>query len=166
MEYSKAKLATLVLLRLVVGWHFFYEGMIKVFTPGWTSKAYLLDSGGFAKPFFEWIAFNPALLAVNDTANARALTLIGFFLLVGFLVRPAALAGMLLLGLYYLSHPAFPGIQYLFPDDGNYFIVNKTIVEMAALSVIYAFPTAHIIGLKRFFPDIKTISTYGSGKQK
>ncbi len=164
MEYSKAKLATLVLLRLVIGWHFFYEGMIKVLTPDWTSKAYLLDSGGFARPFFEWIAFNPTLLAINDTANAWALALIGLFLLLGYLVRPAAVAGMLLLGLYYLSHPAFPGIPYLFPTDGNYFIINKTIIEMVALSVVYAFPTAHIIGLKRLLSVKTTTSNYGSGK--
>ncbi len=149
MEYTKGKLVTLVLLRLLIGWHFFYEGMVKVFTPAWTSKAYLLDSGGFAKPFFEWIALNPTLLVVNDFINVWALTLTGFFLLIGFLVRPAALAGMALLGLYYLSHPAFPGIEYLFPSDGSYFIVNKTLVELAAMAVVYAFPTAHIIGLQR-----------------
>lgn len=155
MEYTKGKLAALVLLRLVVGWHFFYEGMVKVFTPSWTSKAYLLDSGGFAKPFFEWIALNPTLLAVNDFVNAWALTLVGTFLILGLLVRPATLAGMLLLALYYLSHPAFPGIEYLFPADGSYFIINKTVVELAAMIVIYAFPTAHIIGLQRIISKLR-----------
>ncbi len=149
MDYTKGKLATLVLLRLAIGWHFFYEGMVKALTPSWTSKAYLLDSGGFAKPFFEWIAQNPTFLSVNDTVNAWLLTLVGFFLLLGLLVRPAALAGMILLGLYYLSHPAWPGIEYLFPSDGSYFIINKTLIELLAMAVIFAFPTAHIIGLER-----------------
>lgn len=148
MDYSKSKLATLVLLRLAIGWHFFYEGMVKVLTPSWTSKAYLLDSGGFAKPFYDWIAQNPVLLSVNDVLNAWALTLVGFLLLLGFMTRPAALAGMILLGLYYLSHPAFPGIEYLFPSDGSYFVINKTLIELLAMAVIFAFPTAHIIGLE------------------
>lgn len=151
MEYSKSKLISLVVLRLVIGWHFFFEGMVKVLNPAWTAKAYLLDSGGFAKPFFEWIAFNPALLAVSDFVNAWALTLVGFFLLLGWWVRPAAIGGILLLGMYYLSHPPFPGIEYLFPIDGNYFIVDKNLVEMAALFVLFSFPTAHIIGLERLF---------------
>lgn len=157
MEYSKGKLFTLVALRLLIGWHFFYEGMVKVSTPTWTSKAYLLDSGGFAKPFFEWIAQNPGLLAANDFINAWMLTLIGFFLILGFLVRPAALAGMALLGLYYLSHPPFPGIEYLFPSDGNYFIVNKTLVELGALAVVFAFPTSQRIGLERLLPKNRKI---------
>lgn len=155
MEYSKGKLFTLVLLRLLIGWHFFYEGMVKILTPSWTSKAYLLDSGGFARPFFEWIAQNPGLLAANDLINAWMLTLIGFFLILGFLARPAALAGMALLGLYYLSHPPFPGIEYLFPSDGNYFIVNKTLVELGALAVLYAFPTSHLVGFERLLSKFR-----------
>ncbi|MDP2424512.1 MAG: DoxX family membrane protein [Bacteroidales bacterium] len=151
MEYSKSKLSALVLLRLVIGWHFFYEGMVKVLNPSWTSKAYLLDSGGFAKPFFEWIARNDILLAANDLMNAWVLTIAGLFLLLGVLVRPAALAGMFLLAMYYLSHPAFPGLEYLFPTDGSYFIINKTLIELVAMCVIFAFPTAHIIGLERLF---------------
>ena len=158
MEYSKGKLFWLVLLRMAIGWHFFYEGMVKVLNPAWTAKGYLLDSGGFMKPIFEWIAFNPSLLAVNDFVNAWALTLIGFFLLLGWLVRPAALGGIILLGLYYLSHPSFPGIEYLFPVDGNYFIIDKTIVELVALGVVISFPTAHIIGLERLLKKFKTLS--------
>ena len=155
MEYSRYQLVSLVLLRLVVGWHFFYEGIIKVLNPLWTSKAYLIDSGGFAKDFFVWIANHSTLLAVNDFVNAWVLTLTGFFLLSGILVRPAAIAGMILLGLYYLSHPAFPGIEYIFPSDGSYFLINKTIIELVSLSVICLFPTAHIIGLERLFKNSK-----------
>jgi thiosulfate dehydrogenase (quinone) large subunit len=155
MEYSKTQLTMLVLLRLVIGWHFFYEGMVKVLNPSWTAKAYLLDSGGFARPFFVWIANNPGLLAINDVLNAWILTLVGFFLLLGVLVRPAALAGLALLALYYLSHPPFPGIEYLFPVDGSYFIINKTLIELVALGVALSFPTAHIFGLERIITKLQ-----------
>ncbi len=151
MKYSKTGLVALVVLRLAIGWHFFYEGMVKVLNPDWTSKAYLLDSGGFLKTMFEWMALNDSVLPVVDFLNAWGLTLIGFSLLLGIFCRAGALAGMLLLLFYYLSHPAFPGIEYLFPTDGSYFIINKTLVELFALFVIFAFPTEQIIGLERFW---------------
>ncbi|MDV7394271.1 hypothetical protein RZS08_23015, partial [Arthrospira platensis SPKY1] len=62
-----------------------------------------------------------------------------------------AFAGMALLGLYYLSHPAWPGLDYIFPSDGSYFIINKTLIELFALYVVFAWPTDHILGLERLF---------------
>lgn len=151
MEYSKTKLVSLIFLRWLIGWHFFYEGMVKVLNPGWSSKMYLLDSGGFAKPFFEWIAADENILNLTDLFNMWALTLIGFLLLAGFWVRIASISGMVLLALYFISHPPFPGIEYIFPSDGSYFLVNKTLIELASLWVLLAFPTAHIFGLERIF---------------
>jgi thiosulfate dehydrogenase [quinone] large subunit len=154
MEFSKTKLIALVLLRFVIGWHFFYEGMVKILNPSWTSKAFLLDSGGFLKGVFEWMARNNSVLTVVDTMNAWGLALIGFSLLIGLFTRLGAISGMVLLLFYYLSHPPFPGIEYLFPSDGSYFLINKTLVELFALFVIYAFPTAHIIGIERFWATV------------
>jgi thiosulfate dehydrogenase [quinone] large subunit len=151
MKYALNGLIALVLLRIAIGWHLFYEGMVKVLNPHWTSKTYLLDSGGFAKSFFHWIAQNPTALSIADFMNAWGLSLIGFSLLVGLFSRYAALAGMFLLALYYLSHPPFPGIEYLLPSDGSYFIINKTLIELFALYVVFACPTSHIIGVERFF---------------
>ncbi len=156
MRYKTSQVFALVLIRLAIGWHFLYEGGVKVLNPQWTAKSYLLDSGGFMKEIFEQIAGNPTLLAVSDYANAWGLTLIGFSLLLGIFTRYASIAGMLLLLLYYLSHPAFPGIEYLFPSDGSYFIINKTLVELFALLVIFAFPTSHIFGLGRLLKSNKT----------
>lgn len=156
MEYSKSKLTALVLLRLAIGWHFLFEGMVKVLNPSWSSKAYLLDSGGFMKGFFEWMAHNTNILPIADFMNAWGLTIIGVSLIAGLFSRYASLAGMLLLGLYYLSHPAFPGITYMFPSDGSYFIINKTLVELFALYVIYSFPSEQFVGLVRFWKHMKT----------
>jgi thiosulfate dehydrogenase [quinone] large subunit len=33
--------------------------------------------------------------------------------------------------------------------EGNYLIVNKTLIEIAALIVVYLFPTSQMIGLDR-----------------
>lgn len=151
MKVSKTGLIALIVLRLAIGWHFLYEGLVKVANPAWSSKAYLLDSGGFLKGLFEWMALNTNVLAAVDFLNVWGLTLIGLSLLAGLFSRAGAIAGMALLLFYYLSHPAFPGIEYMFPTDGSYFIINKTVVEFFALFVIFSFPTSHIVGLERFW---------------
>ena len=64
--------------------------------------------------------------------------------------RQGALAGAVLLGLYYLAHPAFPGLDQGI-TEGNYWLINKNIIEGLALLVIYQFPTSEYFGLKRLF---------------
>jgi len=159
MGYTKLQSFALVILRITIGWHFLYEGGVKILNPHWTAKSYLLDSGGFMKGFFEYIAGNQTLLSVSDYANAWGLALIGLSLVVGIFTRYSSIAGIVLLLLYYLSHPAFPGIEYLFPSDGSYFIINKTLVELFALLVVYSFPTSHIFGLNRLIKSNKSFLT-------
>lgn len=156
MRYTKLQSFALLILRITIGWHFLYEGGVKILNPHWTAKSYLLDSGGFMKGFFEFIAGNQTLLSISDSANAWGLALIGLSLIVGIFTRYSSLAAMFLLLLYYLSHPAFPAIEYLFPSDGSYFIINKTLVELFALLVIYAFPTSQLFGLQRLIKNNKT----------
>lgn len=150
MHLTKRTEYSLALLRMAVGWHFLYEGLVKVTNPAWSSKAYLLDSGGWFSDFFFWIAHNAALLKFVDQFNAVGLSLIGLFLVLGIFSRIVAVGGAFLLALYYLSHPPFPGIEYFFPSDGSYFIVNKILVELMALAVIYHLPAENRIGLRRF----------------
>lgn len=156
MGYTKLQSFALVILRFTIGWHFLYEGGVKILNPNWTAKSYLLDSGGILKGLFELIAENQTLLSISDSANAWGLALIGLSLLLGIFTRYSSIAGIVLLLLYYLSHPAFPGIEYLFPSDGSYFIINKTLVELFALLVVFAFPTSHIFGLQRMIKSTKT----------
>lgn len=155
MQYTKLQSTALILLRLTIGWHFLYEGGVKILNPHWTAKSYLLDSGGFLKEFFVFIAGNETLLSISDFANAWGLALIGLSLVIGLFTRFAGIAAIFLLLLYYLSHPAFPGIQYLFPSDGSYFIINKTLVELFAVLLLYAFPTSHIFGFQRIINSDK-----------
>jgi thiosulfate dehydrogenase [quinone] large subunit len=153
MDYTKLQSFSLVILRISIGWHFLYEGGVKILNPHWTAKSYLLDSGGFMQEFFYFIAGNQSLLSFSDTLNAWGLALIGLSLIVGLLTRFSSIAGIILLLLYYLSHPAFPGIEYLFPSDGSYFIINKTLVELFALLVIFTFPTSQLFGLQRLLKN-------------
>jgi thiosulfate dehydrogenase (quinone) large subunit len=156
MHYSKLQSFAIVILRISIGWHFLYEGGVKILNPHWTAKSYLLDSGGFMKEFFGFIAGNQTMLAISDTFNAWGLAVIGLSLIVGLFTRFSSLAAIFLLLLYYLSHPALPGVEYLFPSDGSYFIINKTLVELFALLVIYAFPTSHVFGLQRLIKNNKS----------
>lgn len=149
MGYTNLQSFAVVILRISIGWHFLYEGGVKILNPSWTAKSYLLDSGGFMKEMFMFIAGNQSWLAFSDTANAWGLTFIGISLILGIFTRFSSIAGIVLLFLYYLSHPAFPGIEYLFPSDGSYFIINKTLVELFSLLVVFAFPTSQIFGLLR-----------------
>ncbi|MCC8153617.1 MAG: hypothetical protein LIP01_05015 [Tannerellaceae bacterium] len=51
-NYTKAQLTWLTIVRVFIGWHFMYEGLVKVVNPKWTSLPYLLDSKGPAADFF------------------------------------------------------------------------------------------------------------------
>jgi thiosulfate dehydrogenase [quinone] large subunit len=151
MHYTPGQTFSLVILRIAIGWHFLYEGASKLITPGWSSRSYLMDSQGFLSGFFNRIAGNEMVLKAADIMNEWGLTLIGLALVLGLFDRIAALAGIFLLLLYYLSHPAWIGFEYLFPSEGNYFIVNKNIMEIFALLVLYYFPTLSPNPLKRAF---------------
>ena len=147
---------SLVLLRILIGWHFLYEGIIKAYNPSWTSKSYLL-SASILKPFFAWIAA-PSRISVIDTLNIVGLIAVGISLLIGMKVRWGCIGGILLLLLYYLAHPPFPSLPQG-PSEGSYWIVNKNLVEMAALYVIYEFPLISVFGIENLFFKHKAKTT-------
>ncbi len=151
VAYSKSQLFFLVILRVSIGWHFLYEGITKLMNPDWTSYGYLLDSGWIFEGVFQAMANNPAVLGVVDFANAWGLVLIGVSLILGLFSRPAAIGGIILLALYYLSHPPFTGLEYAVPSEGKYLWIDKNLIEMLALAVLYVFPTGLRLGLDRFF---------------
>ncbi|MBR9999336.1 MAG: hypothetical protein KFF73_10210 [Cyclobacteriaceae bacterium] len=51
-SYTTSQLSLLVLLRVIIGWHIFYEGFSKLIHPNWSSVGYLLDSKGWFSFFF------------------------------------------------------------------------------------------------------------------
>ncbi|MCH7657734.1 MAG: DoxX family membrane protein [Bacteroidetes bacterium] len=148
-NYSKSQLYLLVALRVVIGWHFLYEGIVKLANPNWSSVGFLLDSQGIFSGFFHSLASNPDVLSVVDTLNIAALTLIGLGLILGSFTRLATIGGIVLLAFYYLSHPPFVGLKYAMPMEGNYLVVSKNLIELMALCVLLVFPTGTILGLDR-----------------
>lgn len=149
-DYSKCQLTWLVLLRVAIGWHFLYEGFLKLTDSTWSAQAYLLDSKGPLAGLFTAMANNEGVLKVVDFCNEWGLFLIGLGLVLGIFGKLAAWGGIAILALYYVSHPSFIGIEFAFPMEGNYLIVDKNLVELIALGVLTSFPTSRVVGLDRF----------------
>lgn len=148
-SFTNTQALFLLALRIAIGWHFLYEGLVKVLSPSWTSSGYLMDSKGFLAPLYRSIAANPDVLKVVDLLNEWGLVLIGAGLILGLFTRVASIAGMVLLATYYLSHPPLVAYSYALPSEGAYFIVDKILIELIALGVIYSFPTQWILGVDR-----------------
>jgi thiosulfate dehydrogenase [quinone] large subunit len=155
-NYSNWQLSALVILRVMIGWHFLYEGIIKLMNPNWSAASFLLESKWIFSGIFKGIAGNPSLLSFVNVLNTWGLILIGLGLIMGCLTRLATGAGMALICLYYICNPPFTGLYYAIPSEGNYLIVNKNLIEIAALFVLILFPTGHIIGLDRFFYKLRS----------
>lgn len=148
-HWSRFQTIALVTLRIVIGWHFLYEGLAKLTNPYWTSAGYLAESKGWFSGYFLDIAANPAALTVVDYLNIWGLMLIGVGLILGAFTRFATVAGIVLLALYYLAAPPLVGFSYPMPTEGSYLIVNKILIELAALVVLLAFPTGRVVGIDR-----------------
>jgi uncharacterized membrane protein YphA (DoxX/SURF4 family) len=141
----------LVLLRTVIGWHFLYEGISKLFNPNWSSYNFLSVSKWIFADFFQNLAANPKALAIVDLLNIWGLILIGLSLFFGILVRYSCVFGILLLGLYYVANPPFLGMEFGVPAEGSYLIVNKNLIELIALCVFLFIPARSLPGLDRLF---------------
>ena len=77
---NRIKSVALTILRMVIGWHFLFEGISKFMTPGWTSADFLLISNWIFAGFFHWIGNNPVLLGAVDFIVIWGMIFIGLAL--------------------------------------------------------------------------------------
>lgn len=136
-------------LRILVGWHFLYEGISKLLTPGWTAKLYLMGSNWIFADLFHRMAASDVTMKIIDFLNIWGLILIGFLLFIGLLVRWASVAGSLLLLLYFIAYPPIPGYTFGTVNEGSYLWVNKNLIELFILLVFIALPPALFYGADR-----------------
>lgn len=157
-KYSTAQTSALVLLRILIGWHFLYEGVVKLYSPAWTAKGYLM-SATYMESIFKWMG-SESMISITDSLNIGALILVGVCLILGFKTKFASIIGIGLLLMYYLAHPPFPGHPQGV-TEGSYWLINKNLIEAAALFVIFLFPTSTLFGLERLISkkEIKTSHT-------
>lgn len=149
-NYSNWQTFSLSLLRVLIGWHFLYEGLIKLYTPAWTAKPYLEGAIGPFASLFKSMAQNQSILNMVNIANEYGLVLIGLGLFLGLLSNSCKILGIILLSFYYLAYPPFAGLGINTHVEGSYWIVNKNLVEMAALFVLLVFPSSHLTGIDKF----------------
>jgi thiosulfate dehydrogenase [quinone] large subunit len=149
-RYSTSQLWSLVLLRFFIGWHFLFEGLSKFMNPQWSSLGFLRESKWIMAGFAGWITSSSEVLSVVDFLNTWGLLAIGLGLMLGLFARTASAFGVILLLMYYLNSPPLTGLEYSLPSDGNYLIINKTLIEALSLFVLFLFPTSHLIGLDLF----------------
>ncbi len=146
-ENTKWQIGLLVMIRILVGWHLLYEGLYKYLSPSWSSAGYLANADGFFDGLARWIVSNESILNAIDFLNMWGLIAIGFGLILGLLTRPAAISGALVLGMYYLFNPPLIEAGNTINMEGNYLIVNKTLIEAVILLIIAAFPSTRSFGL-------------------
>jgi len=74
---NKCQRWALIGLQILIGWHFFYEGLAKLLNPYWSSAGYLGEAEWWLGGFFRDLAASPSAIAVIDFLNIWGLTLIG-----------------------------------------------------------------------------------------
>jgi len=149
MTLSRGAAFAIVVLRVVIGWHFLYEGLAKLQAPAFSAAGYLQQSRGPFASFFKALAADPNTMAWVNPVTIWALVAVGLGLVLGCFTRLASLGGMLLLLMFYLCNPPFVGYFYAIPTEGSYLVVNKNLVELAALAVLFLTRSGHVAGLDR-----------------
>jgi len=145
---SKTQKYLFTFLRIVIGWHFLYEGIAKIFTPNWSSVSYLLSSSGPLAGLFKGMAENQFLVYLIDYSIIFGLMLIGIALFLGIATRAASFAGAALLFVFYISSPPFTINPIGYGIEGHYLIVNKNLVELITLLVLGFMPKARFYSLE------------------
>lgn len=137
----------LTIVRIFAGWHFLYEGIVKLFNPNWSSASYLMESKWLFSGFFHWLISNPGRLGVIDFLNTWGLIIIGICLFVGLFTRIAALLGAGLLLMYYIASPPF--VYSSLPSTSHFYIINYNLIEAFVLIGLASLPQNYLWGLQR-----------------
>jgi uncharacterized membrane protein YphA (DoxX/SURF4 family) len=145
----------LIILRVIIGWHFLYEGITKLMEKGWSAESYLANTRGLLSGIFHAMASNPGVMETVNFLNVWGLILIGLGLFTGFLARSAVYAGILLLSFYYIAYPPFQGLNFGAPQEGHYLLIDKTFIELVALIVLVLFPFTLNIGIGSLLKKLK-----------
>jgi thiosulfate dehydrogenase (quinone) large subunit len=145
----------LVLLRTLIGWHFLYEGYCKLVTPGWTragspvaawsAAGYLKAATGPLAGVFHALG-QSAMAGWVDHIVPIGLTLVGLSLMLGLLTQVGLWGALAFLTLFYLSSIPTDGVPRP-GNEGTYLLVNKNLIEAAAVIVLLACRTGTLAGL-------------------
>lgn len=147
--FSRPAMIAITVLRVMVGWHFLYEGIAKLTSPSWSAAGYLKQARGPFADLFRSMAGQPNLLDNANLLTMWGLTAVGLLLILGLFTRLASLGAIGFILMFYLATPPFVGYFYSIPSEGSYLIVNKNLVELSALVVILLTGSGRFAGLDR-----------------
>jgi thiosulfate dehydrogenase [quinone] large subunit len=142
----------LFLLRVSLGWMFFYAGITKVMNPSWSAGGYLQGAKTFSD-FYQWLA-SPQILPVVNFLNEWGLTLLGISLMLGVFVRLGSLLGALLMLLYYV-----PILDFPYPNTHAY-IVDEHVIYIFALLFLASIRAGRIFGLEQWCSSLPICSKF------
>lgn len=149
-QLNASQLYALVVVRILLGWYLLYEGLAKLFNPHWSSFGYLKSAQGFLSSFFHGLADNPQTIEIVNQLNIWGLIAIGCALILGLFGRFTSLAGAFLILLYYLAHPPLIHVNEVLLSTENTLWVDKNLIFIGVLVLLYLFPTSTFIGIDRF----------------
>ncbi len=135
------------ILRIAIGWHFLYEGLVKLFDPNWSAFGYLQQSTGFLNALFKALAENSYALGLVNFLNIAGLILIGLALFLGIFSRFASAAGAFLLLLYYFANPPWSAMTVGYASEGHYLLVNKNLIEAIVMVIMAILPGKVFYGI-------------------
>jgi uncharacterized membrane protein YphA (DoxX/SURF4 family) len=135
IKKSPALQWALTFVRIVIGWHFLFEGISKIMTAGWSPAPYLAGSRWIFAPLFTAMANSPSAVAIINFLNIWGMILVGLGLILGIFTRWAAAGGTLMLFFYFVAYPPVAGYMSGVPVEGNYLWVNRNLIELFALAV-------------------------------
>ncbi len=136
------------LLRISLGWFFFYAGYSKlVAVDGFSAKGYLLNLKGPFAGLFLSLAGN----VLVDQLVIWGLTLIGLCLILGILIRFASFWGIVMMALFYLT--AYPPARAFLVDDHIIFIAILLFLMVSNAGYSYGFGKQ----LEKKFPKYKIL---------
>jgi uncharacterized membrane protein YphA (DoxX/SURF4 family) len=141
----------LTITRIIIGWHFLYEGIAKIIATGWSSAPYLAASRWIFAPLFHSMADSTTVVAFIDFLNIWGMILVGLGLMFGLFSKWASAGGALMLLFYFVAYPPFPGYMYGVPAEGSYLWVNRNLIEFFILITFFFLPYGYHFGLDRLY---------------
>ena len=145
-KWTKSQFFLLLGLRVIIGYHFLFEGFNKLFASSWSSGAYLSQAKWIFSDVFISLSTSSAFVGISDFLNIWGQIFIGIGLILGLYTRTAAYAGAALIFLYYITYPPF--IE-------GYIFVDRNLLEFFGLLIIALFSTSHTFGIDGIISKVR-----------
>lgn len=149
---EKTQKFSLFLLRISLGWLYFYAGITKVLDPAWSAAGYIQGAKTF--PGFYQLFLSPDILPIVNFMNAWGLTLLGVSLLLGVFVRLSSSLGIGLMALYYFAILNFPYV------GEHSYLVDEHVIYICALLVLVTSRAGRFWGLETWCSELPICKRY------